>query len=261
MADLEIDIEVGNGQELADVLRNNKDAAVIGLRDGIYRGSWRLSRSITLVGTGGVHGADLRSTSGPVVAVDVDDLEVTVRNLALSGGRAEVGGGVSLTGFSTLLVDGCAIHRNRATQGPGGGAHAEAGTLTLRDCDLRFNTAAGGEAVASMAIATVNLVRCHVEAAPDANRAAVVVRAGAALNVEDSTLVGGNGAALRVAGTSSQRPEVKVKSSVLRGTPSVDLAATFPGKTVIENSELSSPGTGVYRPVGEVVVHGADGEG
>lgn len=238
-------VTVTTSTQLQAALDRADDGAVIALADGTYVGNWLLHKSVTLSCDDG--DAKLVGDGGAVVVVQADDIEVTLRGLVLSGGHAQVGGGVTVSGFSAVLLDGCTLAGNRPGEGPGSACFVSAGTLELRSCVLKDN--GEGCAIAADGVATLRMANCEVSGKTKATGALVSVRAGAEAVFEGCTLFCTGGTALRVAGTTSQRPNVALRDCTVTGTPSMDLATTWPGKTTVQSCWLSGKAAGVYRPL------------
>lgn len=248
------DLRVTDAAGLKAALSDAPAGAVIELEEGDYEGAWHLRKSVTLRAAGERGDASLWGTGGSVVRVTDDDLVVKIERLTIGDGNAETGGGVHLSGFSRVTLDDCLLEGNTATGGPGGAAAVEAGTLTLKFCDVLNNEAVGGVALAATGVGTLVLHSCLVQATTSAQSAAVVVRGGAEAKIDSTSIVCDGGAAVLVAGTASQRPDVSVTHSTLNGEPSLQLRAQFAGRTTVKDSTLSSPAQGVYKPEGTVNV-------
>ena len=137
------DLRVTDAAGLKAALSDAPAGAVIELEEGDYEGAWHLRKSVTLRAAGERGDASLWGTGGSVVRVTDDDLVVKIERLTIGDGNAETGGGVHLSGFSRVTLDDCLLEGNTATGGPGGAAAVEAGTLTLKFCDVLNNEAVG----------------------------------------------------------------------------------------------------------------------
>ena len=240
-------IRVTTSDELHRALADAPDTSIIELAPGAYTGCFRPGKSVFLRPM--TPGADVRllGDGGPVLAVSADDLDVVVLGATISGGHDSTGGGVQVSGFSTVVLDRCALQGNRAGDGPGGAGWVAAGTLLLKGCQVKDNPAVGGVALAAVEVGTLHVVGSKITADAQKGHGAILARAGAELVVQQSLVDGQGGSAIKVAGTSSQRPEVTVVRSELRGAPSMLLRHQFAGKTTVIDSLLSTPAEGVYK--------------
>jgi len=192
---------------------------------------------------------------GSVLFVQTDAIEVELVGLTLTGGKAEVGGAVAMSAFATVVLRGCTLRGNAASEGVGGAVHADAGRLELRGCAVVDNTCGLGVAVHADGVASVVLADgTDVRGAVSEGAGLVQARDGAELEVTGSRIAATRGSALAVSGTASRKPDVYIRDSRLIGTPSARLQAQFAGRTTIEASFLSSPAEGIYKPIGQVVV-------
>ncbi len=247
---------VGPDDDLRAILDEVADGAVVGLPAGTWTGPGMIGRSVTLVSLAGSGETTIDGQrQGPVVHVQADGLTVKLIGLVLRNGFAETGGGVRLDGFSELHVQDCMLRDNKAGQGGGGGAHADAGDLILTRCRLFDNTGKGGNTLLIDGVAGARVDTCLLVGDDSASSSAMRVGDGAEVTVHGSTVVAeGGGAALQVSGTASRRPTVKVHGSLLSGSPAMDLSATHAGRVHVSESLLSSPAQGVYKPAGKVLV-------
>lgn len=259
-------MKVAAGDNLRAAVATATDGATLLLAPGVHEAGLGLTRSISIraedaVSTDNNAGPDreviLRPSSngGPVLWVDADGLDVKLEGLRLAGGTSEVGGGVSLRGFSNVVLVRCEVADCRASQGPGDAIWADAGTLTLRDCHLRGQPDREGAVLVVTGVADL-----HLQGGTIAGHGSDVIRLrdGCEAEIASSSLRNNSGrTALSVAGTRTRAPLVKVVEARLHGTPSLDVKAAYPGKVSVGNTVLSSPARGVFRPLGGVVVRDA----
>lgn len=159
------------------------------LGPGVHRGGLFIEASVLIEAEpGAVLDAGGR---GAGIFVPADDLEVVVRGLHITGGRAELGAGVKLTGWSRLTLEGCVIEGNRPAQGGAGGIGQSAGELLVRGGRL---AAGNGALLTGAGAAEFDGVEVDGE---------VAVREGARL-----TLRGGRVGELHLRGTTTRRPKV-----------------------------------------------------
>ena len=245
-------VVVGTTEELRRALGDVRAGAVIELLDGGYQVRLRPTCSLTLRAAEGADDVRLLGDGGPVVRVQDDDLDVLLHGLQISGGQDRAGGGVQVTGFSNVVLDSCTLRANRASDGPGGACYVAAGSLTLRNCVIRANPAVGGVAVVALDVGTLRAIRTEVQAESVVGGAAVLVRGGAEAILEGCTVMGGSGAGLRAAGTSSARPDVSLDGCDIEGAPSLDLRSEWAPRVTVKDGVLRGETVGVYKPVGQI---------
>ncbi len=202
------------GQPLEEALAAG---GVVCLGPGVHAGPLVVTVSVTLRGeAGAVLDAQGR---GSVVAVQDDDLVVRIETLTLRGGRGEAGGGVSLSGYSEVVLVGCTVEENGGKAlggsgggarpvggGGGGGAYASRGTLRVEDSTFRGNRAAVGSDLFVTGVAEVRVRGGHLGGD-------VAAREGAHVSLEGVQVDG----ALDARGTTTRAPTVSVKGGRLRG--------------------------------------------
>ncbi|MDP2311748.1 MAG: hypothetical protein Q8P41_02505 [Pseudomonadota bacterium] len=205
MADCTARIEAG--QPLAEALAAG---GVVCLGPGVHAGPLVVSASVTLRGEAGAV-LDAKG-GGSVVAVSDDDLVVRIEALTLRGGSGEAGGGVSLTGYSEIVLVGCTVEGNRAkargggTGGGGGGAYASRGTLRVEASTFRDNRAAVGSDLFVTGVAELTVSGGHLGGDVAAREGAQVALDGVAVD-----------GALDARGTTTRAPTVSVKGGRVRG--------------------------------------------
>jgi nitrous oxidase accessory protein NosD len=196
------------GQPLAAALAAG---GVICLGPGVHAGPVVVTRSLTLRGEAGAvldaHGG------GSVVRVEVDDVVVRIESLTLRGGASDSGGGVSLTGYSEIVVAGCTLEGNRARAlrdagggGGGGGAYANRGTLRVEDSTFRGNRGYAGSDLYLTGVADVTVRGGHLSGD-------VSVREGATVVLDGVSVTG----VLEARGTTTRAPVVRVRGGKLAG--------------------------------------------
>jgi hypothetical protein len=229
------------GEDLAEAVASAPDGAVVRLTPGTYGGTMRPTRSLTIIADPPGEAVVDADGAGPCLVVDVDDIEVRVHGVALTGGAGAEGGAVTLTAFSRLDLEGCRIAGNHSRQAPGGGALVTAGTLALRGCTIEANEASDGLALCADAVATVQIDDCTLTGAVPAGLSLLRVRDGAAVSVRTSRLEAGEGVAVHVSGTTSRAPEVVIEDSALFGHPAIEQRGPGPGLVEVRGCHLSTP--------------------
>ncbi len=199
-------------EEVEALLAEGPDTLVFA--PGVHVNSLVVPRSVRLLGEAGAI-VDAGG-AGPLISVTDDDLDVVVENLTLRGGHSDGGGGVRLTGFSTLTLKHCTVTRCSAPTNQGGGALALRGTLTLEDCTFTGNLARAGSDLVATGISEV-----HVHAGTyDGD---LIAREGATLRVRDARVAG----KIHVRGTTTRAPTVRLDGVTALG--GVENDAVLPG--------------------------------
>ena len=181
---------------------------------GVHVYSLVLPRSVRLVGEPGAI-VDAGG-AGPLLSVTEDDLEIVVEGLTLRGGHSDGGGGVRLTGFSTLTLRRCTITRCSAPTNQGGGALALRGSLTLEQCTFTGNLARAGSDLVATGISEVHILGGTYDGD-------LIAREGATLHVRDARVAG----KIHVRGTTTRAPTVRLDGVTALG--GVENDAVLPG--------------------------------
>jgi len=186
-------------------------------------GSFLIEASVTVRGEpGAVLDADRR---GPALLVDLDELEVVVEDLTVTGGAGEAGGGLRLSGWSEVRLLRVRVVGNEATVadgGVGGGIYAHRGLLRLVDCTVAENRARAASGIGLSGAARAEVVGGRIEGD-------VVVLDGAELTVVGGVVTG----ALRARGTTTRAPTVVLRGVAVEG--GVENDANLPAALVVED--------------------------
>ncbi len=243
-------------QALLDALPATSDAVpTLTLAAGTYLAGVAIGRSVRIVGPvvgpGTGPGAVLLAPPGqPVLRVDADGLDVTLVDLTLRDAAAEVGAGLTLRGFSTVTLQGCTVLGCRARQAPGDALYADAGLLQLRNCAIGGLDTERGASLAVVHVSGVATLRAEDCALSGDAEAVLLVREEADVELlRCSVRQRGQGAAVDVAGSRSQRPEVVLLDCTVVGEPALALAAPFPGRTRAGGCRVEGRVLGVVGPV------------
>ncbi|MCO4760377.1 MAG: hypothetical protein KC502_02660 [Myxococcales bacterium] len=247
--------EIAAGDDLGHAMATAEDGATLVLMPGVHLAGLAVQRSVTLKAAGA--GVIVRPgpDGGGVFRVDADGLRVHLHGISLTGGTDEVGGGLSVRGFSTVTLSDCRIFGCHGQQGPGDAIYADAGELKLIGCELLGDTEREAAVVAITGVAGLFMERCSI-----VGHGVEVLRLRDGCEAEISTCELRNRSersAMSVAGTRTRAPIVKVSGCRLMGVPSLNLKAAYPGKVEVGDSVLASSALGVYRPMGGVVVRDA----
>lgn len=194
------------GKPLADALTQG---GVVCLGPGVHVGPLVLTKSVTLRGEAGAV-LDGRG-EGSVVRVEDDELVVRIEALTLRGGSDEAGGGLALTGYSEVTLQGCVLEGNRAkgrgdTRGGGGGVYASRGTLRVENGTFKANRAAFGSDLFVTGVAEVTVVGGVLSGD-------VSVREGASVAIEGARIDG----TLDARGTTTRAPTVRLRGPAPAG--------------------------------------------
>lgn len=233
--------------DLVAALAGAKPGDTLRIPAGRYPVNLVIDKPVTLVGVGqvvldGMH-------RGSVVRIDCPGGAVNLAGLTLVGGTAdEAGGGVAVLDGQVKLTD-CVLRFNKAPQYGGGGLYARGGSTRLERCRLEANTGRQGGGLLVDDVASVELRDSTVlqNAAVEGGglrvkEAAKVLVVGC--TIADNKVVGdaAEGAALSLAGTSTRRPSLEVRHSIVseraEGPSCVFNGATFPGTLTLVNDLL-----------------------
>jgi hypothetical protein len=145
------------------------------------RGNFVISKAITLRGAGADRTIVDGCGRGAVFSIDAAEAEVRIEEMAITGGRSALGGGISVDNGARVFVVGCLIERNLAATGRGGGIAVDNGAIFVSECTLAGNRAqiGGGVFVGGGA-------RAEIAASIIAEN--VAVRGGALAVVDDASV-------------------------------------------------------------------------
>jgi hypothetical protein len=157
---------------IAGALAASSDGDKILIGAGTYGGGFTISSDVSLIGAGA--GQTTISGGGSVVTVAILH-QVTISGVTITGGSAELGGGI-LNGGGTLTLRDTTISGNSASEGGGifnvgsltlkdstvsgngavfGGGISNQGTLTLKDSNVTGNQAGSGGGILNNGVATL----------------------------------------------------------------------------------------------------------
>lgn len=198
--------------------------AVVSLAPGVHHEVLQIEASVTLRGE---PGAVLDAgRAGPAILVDLDDLQVTVQDLTITGGAGEAGGGVRLSGWSELTLERCVVADNEASLaggGVGGGLFAVRGVVRAVDCTFRDNRARSASDFALTGAARAELRGGHFGGD-------VHVSEGSELTGVGTVILG----ALRSRGTLTRNPTVTLRGVRVDG--GIENDVNLPATLVVEDS-------------------------
>ncbi|MCP4833926.1 MAG: hypothetical protein GY895_04110, partial [Phycisphaera sp.] len=130
---------------IVDAIAAAPDGGVVRVPAGTYDEAVVLDRGVILVAIDGPDATILTRSgaAGPAIVADDAPAGTVISRFTIANAAnfaADGGGGIDATN-SQLLVDGCVIQGNGATDG--GGARFEGGAPTLRNCTFRGNVSQG----------------------------------------------------------------------------------------------------------------------
>ena len=250
------DVTIDPNDNLRDVLTRLPSGAVVTLKPGVYQGGLELRRSVTLRGLGGPEGVRLDADDrGSCLSIPVDDIDVVVEGVTLTGGNGEAGGAVAVHAMARATLVNCVLSGNRSRQTPGGAVYLAEGELTLRRCLLVDNVADNAPAVFADEIATLRLEDCFATDEVGPTEAVIRIRDGAEVTIVRSTVMArGSGSAIHVSGTTTRKPEVIISDSVLCGANAIDSPSPFGAVVQTARSVLSSTQTTDFLDLGGTIV-------
>lgn len=124
-----------------------RPGAIIHLPAGTMRGCLVIDKPITLRGAGAENTVLDGWGKGPVLSIDAIGGDVRIEELAISGGRGSMGGGVSVDNGARVHLVGCMLQKNAARTGRGGAVAVDRGFVRLHECTVVDNRAQLGGAI------------------------------------------------------------------------------------------------------------------
>ncbi|MFT7582498.1 MAG: hypothetical protein ACI9MR_004180 [Myxococcota bacterium] len=214
------DLDVVASADLAAALKSAAEGATVCLAAGTYDGPVSLSQAVTIRAADGVkEGAVIIDGmgAGPVVKI-APGARVTLEGLTLTGGEAEIGGGLQLLGGTHVTLVRCRLE-SLAASAKGGAVYVEEGTLVATRTTFRDNRASTGGAVAVEGTAQARFEGCLFVGNQGSRGAAISAHDGARVEVIGSTFArnAGDSADLNVRGSMSRAPEVSVTGGIFEG--------------------------------------------
>lgn len=205
------------GADLGAAVAAASAGATLCLKPGSYVAALRVDKPLTLrgLGPGVVVDGDGR---GSVVRVAAEGAHLTLEDLTLSGGEADLGGAIEVLAEARVTVTGCVLQGNVARD-LGGAIHLDRGELVVQRTVLRDNRAKQGGAILLDGHARARISDSLFASNQASRGAAVTVRHEAKLALSRSTLAAnqGDAADLRARGSIGSQPEVVLDGCVLFG--------------------------------------------
>jgi hypothetical protein len=167
-------VGIGSGTyaSIQEAITAASDGDVVHICGGTFDENLSITKDVELEGVGASLTIIDGNDAGPVVAVDTQDVHLTIRGLTLRNGVAtmvsdigvEAGGGIEAWNAASLEVEDCVIEHNEAELG-GGIFGPESGNTSLRDTTVTHNAAradsGGGAFLQSAAHGTIDIDGCE----------------------------------------------------------------------------------------------------
>lgn len=201
------EVTLAEGDSLEDVLADLEEGGVVRLGAGEVDGGVTLRKSLTLVGDG--EASRLVGGGTRVLRAVGEGVVVTLEDLVVADGSADVGAGV-------LLVDGASLVARRvrfeanAARHKGGAIALSDGRCELLGCELVDNRAAMGGAIYVDGLGTLELQGGSIAGNKGTTGAGVHVADGALARLTGVVFSdqAGDGLDVSVAGSLTRAPEV-----------------------------------------------------
>lgn len=231
--------------DLVQAVRDAKPGETVKVPAGRYTVNLELTRPITLLAMGQVVLDGLHAGS----VVRVASAGVRLSGFTIVGGNApEAGGGVALIEGELELID-CTVRFNKAPQFGGGGLFVRDGKAKVTRCRFEANTGRQGGAILVDGVGLLTVEDSTLIQNAAVEGGGLSVKDGAQVEISgctiaDNKVVGdhASGGALRIAGTSTRAPSVKLTNSIVseraEGLPCVSNFEKFPGTLTIRSSLL-----------------------
>ena len=133
---------VAKAIDAANIYDANSDVTIVMLHD--VTENIEIHRSLTLDLGGFKLSGDGTKT---VVSISGENMDVTVKNGTVTGGKSTYGGGVNIQNVAgTVTLDNCTITKNEASNAGGGVYIASSGTVRIKNGKITENNAANSGA-------------------------------------------------------------------------------------------------------------------
>lgn len=222
--------------DLAQTIRDAKPGSTLNVPAGRYAGPFVIDKPLTLIAMGQVvlDGEHRES----VLRVQTQGA-VRLSGLTIVGGNApEAGGGLAFFAGELELSD-CVFRFNKAPLHGGGGLYLAGGKASVSRCRFEANTGRQGAGVLVDEDATVQLEDCAILQNAAVWGGGVLAKEGARVELVGCTLAdnkvvgeGAEGSALHVAGSTTRRPTVTVRQSI------ISERAEVPAKLIFNSTKL-----------------------
>lgn len=211
------ELHVADGDDLEGALSDADEGATLTLAAADFDGGLTLRKSLTLRGTG--ESTRIVGTRGSVFRVIGEGVTLTLEDLVLTEGQAELGGAVHLASGASLVARRCRFEQNVAKH-KGGAVYLSDGRAELVGCDLLDNRAGSGGAILAEGLATLVMDDCRVTHNEASTGAGIHIADGAEATLTALTCEGqsGDGVDLEVRGSLSRAPVVTLSGSRVSST-------------------------------------------
>lgn len=215
-----------------------KPGDVVALGPGVFQGPLVIESSITLRGAG----ADQTTIDGHGMGavISIDDGQVVIEDLCLTGGSSSFGGGLSVDNGARVDVARCLFEANAAPSGVGGAVAVDQGYVFLVECTLRDNEAVRGGALHVGGQGQVALHACIAADNTALQGGALAVVEGARLEALtcrfDYNRAHERGEHLFTAGSRSLVPEVLLSNCILGACSGVPISSSRRGRVELDHT-------------------------
>ncbi|GEM_PF-1937524 len=211
----------GGGDALDTALRAAEAGAVVCVQPGVYTGSHVFMRSATVkaLGDGVILDA---GGEGPVLGVLQRGIRVELNGLTLRNGTAHAGGVLPLEEVAEVVFVNCTMTGNTASDYGGGAVFARRGKVVLDGCTVTGNKGKTGGALLADGASYWEIRGTKVTGNEGVHGGGMAVREGAQVEMDGSTVTGNTasgegGAQIYIDGSTTQAPEVAIRTSTVQG--------------------------------------------
>lgn len=147
MAVERVTASAGSPEDIQAQIDAAEPGSVIHLPAKRIRGNFVIDKALTLRGAGADRTIIDGCGRGPTFSIDAVDAEVRLEELAVTGGRSSLGGGVTIDNGARVYIVGCLLERNLATTGRGGAIAVDNGAVFVSESTIAGNRAQIGGAI------------------------------------------------------------------------------------------------------------------
>ena len=219
-------VTADDGDGLRSALRDAAAGVTICVPAGTYRGSFPLRASLTLRGIGPTPGDVVLVSDGrkSILTVGEAEIVVNVEHLTLKGGSFQAGGALHMAVRSRVSLRDCVLTENSATSYGGGAIFASRGELLLDRCVIENNGGGTGGALLADGVSDWTIRESRLRGNRGSWGAALTLRDGANVRIEDSSFDGNvgeqaGGAAILLQGTTTRGPTLSLTRCTLDAGP------------------------------------------
>jgi len=245
-----LEVVLDSSSNIQQMIQQAPENAILRLKPGIYHGGLLINKSLTLSGLSESAAKvviDGQGAGGAVITIHGKLLKVIFKNLTITNGLAEAGGGVFVSSGQHTEIHDCVFRNNQADYYGGGGVYASAGKIIIQNTQFlrNFGRHGGGILLDGSVQATIQ----NTTFARNRGRrgGGMRIKENARIKCESCIFVDneleprGKGEAIYISGTMSQTPILEITDSILSSKPGhlgLFNAGIYPGKVKISNSLL-----------------------